>query len=75
MQETRSKYVDQMIYDYYKALSKYIKRAGYNPNILFLREVLFQHFIKCGKYAAGMATFILHFTFISNVELKNIFDK
>jgi len=60
MQETTSKYVDQIIYNYYKALSKYIKRAGYNPTILFPREILSQHFIKFGKYAAGMAIFTLH---------------
>jgi len=72
-QETRSKYFDQIIHDYYEALSKCIKRAGYDPNILFPREVLSQQFIKFGKYAAGIATLTLHI-FIGNGELKDIFD-
>jgi len=73
-QETRSKYFDQVIHDYYEALSKCIKRAGYDPNILFPREVLSQQFIKFGKYAAGMATITLNM-FIGNAELEDIFDK
>ncbi|XP_014487869.1 PREDICTED: uncharacterized protein LOC106751483 [Dinoponera quadriceps] len=59
-QETRSKYYDQLIDEYYETLSKCLERCGYDSNILFPYEVLSKHFTKFGKYAAGMAIFTLH---------------
>lgn len=72
-QETRSKYFDQVIDEYYETLSKCIKRAGYDPDILFPYEVLSEHLTKFGKYAAGMAIYTIHI-FTGNVEIKNAYD-
>lgn len=73
-QETRSKYFDQIIDEYYETLSNTIERAGYDPSILFPYEALSQHFTKFGKYAAGMAIYCLHAFTSNDVDLKNIFD-
>ncbi|KYM98291.1 PREDICTED: uncharacterized protein LOC108777664 [Cyphomyrmex costatus] len=74
-QETRSKYFDQVIDEYYEALSRCIERAGYDPNILFPYEVLIQHLTKFGKYAAGMATYTIHiFTNNNEIEIKDTYD-
>lgn len=73
-QETRRKYHDKLIHEYYDALSKRLVRADYDPNILFPYEVLSQHLAKFGKYAAGMATYTLS-VFTSDDELQKAFDK
>lgn len=73
-QETRSKYFDQLIHEYYETLSKCIERAGYDPNTLFPYEVFSQHFTKFGKFAAGMATYTIHIFTSEGVELKNTYD-
>ncbi|XP_036146114.1 uncharacterized protein LOC105840589 [Monomorium pharaonis] len=74
-QETRSKCFNQLIKDvYYKTLSDTIKKAGYDPNVLFPYEILLQHFTKFGKYAAGMATFTVHIFTTNDVDLKIAFD-
>ncbi|KYM98290.1 hypothetical protein ALC62_10993 [Cyphomyrmex costatus] len=74
-QETRSKYFDQVIDEYYEALSRCIERAGYDPNILFPYEVLIQHLTKFGKYAAGMATYTIHiFTSNNDVKIEDVND-
>ncbi|XP_011871470.1 PREDICTED: uncharacterized protein LOC105564015 [Vollenhovia emeryi] len=72
--ETRSKYYDQVVHEYYETLSKCIKRAGYDPNILFPYEALCQHFLKFGKFAAGMATYTTHIFTSNDVELKITHD-
>lgn len=64
-QETRRKYYNQLINEYHETLSKYLERFGYDSNTLFPYKVLNQHFIRFGKYAAGMALFVLHL-FTSN---------
>lgn len=73
-QETRNKYYDQVIHEYYETLSKCLKKAGYDSSILFPYEALSQHFTKFGKYAAGMATFTLHVFTSKDVEIKNTYD-
>jgi hypothetical protein len=73
-QETRKKYFDQVIHEYYETLSKCIERAGYDPKILFPYEILSQHFIKFGKFAAGMATYTLHMFTSNDLDIKNIFE-
>jgi len=73
-QETRNEYFDQVIYEYHETLSRYIERAGYDPNILFPYEVLFKHLTKFGKYAAGMATYTIHIFTSNDVEIKNTYD-
>ncbi|TGZ51452.1 Uncharacterized protein DBV15_02200 [Temnothorax longispinosus] len=73
-QETRSKYFDQVIHEYYETLSKCIERAGYDPKILFPYEVLSQHFTKFGKYAAGMATYTVHIMTSNGLDIKSTYD-
>ncbi|XP_012054241.1 PREDICTED: uncharacterized protein LOC105617285 [Atta cephalotes] len=73
-QETRNEYFDQVIYEYHETLSRYIERAGYDPNILFPYEVLSKHLTKFGKYAAGMATYTIHIFTSNDVEIKNAYD-
>ncbi|KYN09891.1 PREDICTED: uncharacterized protein LOC108769389 [Trachymyrmex cornetzi] len=73
-QEIRSKYFDQVIHEYYETLSRYIERAGYDPDILFPYEVLSEHLTKFGKYAAGMATYTIHAFTSNDVEIKNTYD-
>lgn len=59
-QELRNEYYDKLIDEYYEALSKRIKKAGYDSNILFPYEELHKQLIKFGKCAAAMAIFTLH---------------
>lgn len=73
-QEIRSKYFDQVIREYYETLSKCIERAGYDPNILFPYEILSEHFIKFGKYAAGMAIYTIHVFTSNDLDLKDTYD-
>lgn len=73
-QETRSKYYDQVIDEYYETLSKCIERAGYDPNILFPYEALSEHFIKFGKYAAAMATYTLQIFTSKDVDINDAYD-
>ncbi|XP_011702312.1 PREDICTED: uncharacterized protein LOC105458579 [Wasmannia auropunctata] len=72
-QETRRKHFDQVIHEYYETLSKCIEKAGYDPNILFPYEVLSQHFTKFGKFAAMMATFVLHIFTSNDVEMNSTY--
>ncbi|XP_036146115.1 uncharacterized protein LOC118646716 [Monomorium pharaonis] len=74
-QETRSKCFDQIIKDvYYKTLSDTIKKAGYDPNVLFSYEILLQHFTKFGKHAAGIATFTVHYYTTNDVDFTSVYD-
>lgn len=73
-QETRSKYYDKVIHEYYETLSKCIRKAGYDPDILFPYEVLSEHFTKFGKYAAAMATYTLHIFTSNDLDIKNAYD-
>ncbi|XP_026830633.1 uncharacterized protein LOC105274771 [Ooceraea biroi] len=68
-QETRSKYYDQLIHEYYETLSKYLRKCGYDPDILFPYEALSQQFIKFGKFAAGMALYVLHLFSIEDADI------
>ncbi|KAL0111330.1 hypothetical protein PUN28_012906 [Cardiocondyla obscurior] len=74
-QETRSQYFDQVIREYYETLSVCIKKAGYDPNILFPYEILCQHLIKFGKYAAAMATYTIHIFTNKDVEIKDTYNE
>ncbi|RLU14993.1 hypothetical protein DMN91_012880 [Ooceraea biroi] len=67
--ETRSKYYDQLIHEYYETLSKYLRKCGYDPDILFPYEALSQQFIKFGKFAAGMALYVLHLFSIEDADI------
>lgn len=68
-QEMRSKHHDELINEYYKTLSKFLERFGYDSNIIFPYEILLQHFVKFGRYAAGMAFYVLHL-FTSNDDMR-----
>lgn len=73
-QETRSKYFDQVLEEYHETLSKCIEKAGYDPTILFPYEVLSEHLIKFGKYAAGMAIYTLHVFTSNDLDLEDTYD-
>lgn len=53
-------------------MSKRLEKCGYDSNILFPYETLSKHFIKFGKYAAGMAIFTLHVFTDDKGEYTNV---
>ncbi|XP_025985839.1 uncharacterized protein LOC105200846 [Solenopsis invicta] len=74
-QETRSKYYEQLIDEYYEKLSNTIEKAGYDPSLLFPYEALSQHLAKFGKYGAIMATYTLHIFTSNDMDLKKAYDE
>jgi len=73
-QETRSKYYDQLVHEYYETLAKFLKKYGYDPDILFPYEALLQQFRKFGMYAAGMALYVIHLFSIDDSDLDLMYN-
>lgn len=75
-QETRIKYYDQLIQEYYEALSTCLKKFEYDPNVLFPYEALSQQLINFGQYAAGTVYMCLYYIVDSEVsEIKSVSPK
>ncbi|XP_020280711.1 uncharacterized protein LOC109853230 [Pseudomyrmex gracilis] len=74
--ETRSKYYDQLIREYYDSLSDCLKSFGYDPDDLFPYDVLSQQLKKFSKYAAGISTFMIPIVFNDGKDksLQNVFS-
>lgn len=73
-QETRSKHYNQLVNEYYETLSKCLERFGYDSNTLFPYEILFQHFTRFGKYAAGMALYVLHLFTSNDSDIQTAYN-
>ncbi|KAG7196968.1 hypothetical protein KM043_000233 [Ampulex compressa] len=58
--KTRHTYLEKLLCEYYDALAECLTGFDCDPETLFPRRVLAEHFKRFGKFAAGMAVYVTH---------------
>ncbi|KAK2577830.1 hypothetical protein KPH14_001098 [Odynerus spinipes] len=68
----RLEHYDELLREYYDSLSTCLRKLDCDPDVLFPYEVLLDHMERFGKYAAGMAVFVIHIFTDQNNEVVEI---